>query len=229
MQPLELLSNTRRRCIVVKRTRYFFEERGYMASYSQDIVIDVDRLNKTEVFGVSIRWGNLTKAIGKVVLQSKIVQGVILAQSHHTTTTLLLNEDESGLLETDIGKMLRRLFPAVIRYAHDDEERLAYLRKTVDPEEHGNGDRHCMAALLGQPSIPLVLQGSTPVLGRWQSVLFFDLDAEGRHTRRVTIHVQGDGRLLVFFGRLKNAFFSLWRKSSRVRDEENFRPHTVQN
>lgn len=192
-----------------------------MVSYSRDIVIDVDKLNKTEAFGVSIRWGDLTKAVSKVVLQSKVVRGIVLAQSHHTTTVILLNENERGLLETDIGKMLRRLFPTSIHYAHDDEERLAYVRKTINPEEHGNGDRHCMAALLGQPFLPLIINGSVPVLGRWQSVLFFDLDAEGRHTRRVTIHVQGDGRLPAFLGRLKNAFFSLWRRRSQTVVDED--------
>jgi secondary thiamine-phosphate synthase enzyme len=126
---------------------------------------------------------DLTEALEAVVRQSGIVDGLAFVQTLHTTTALAVNENEP-LLGEDVHALLERLAPAGGGYAHDDLAR----RLDVGPDEPRNGDAHCRALLLGHSATLAVTRGR-PCLGRWQRLLFVELD--GPRQRSLTLVVMG--------------------------------------
>lgn len=95
--------------------------------------------------------------------------GVLFAICEHTTAGLCLNEAEPGLMK-DIEAWVQRIVPSAGSFAHN----------TVDD----NADAHLRAILLGHSVCVPVVQGALG-LGRWQRILFVELD--GPRSRRVWV------------------------------------------
>src|SRR5688572_3025382 len=87
---------------------------------------------------------DITAALSRAVDDVGLMEGLLVAQTRHTTTGLLINEHEP-LLFADFQALFERLAPAAAGYAHDD-----FMRRTVNvtPGERRNGHAHCRAALL---------------------------------------------------------------------------------
>jgi len=100
--------------------------------------------------------------------------GLIVVICEHSTAGLCVNEAEPGLMK-DIEGWLERLVPASGSFAHN----------TVDD----NADAHLRAILLGH-SVCVPLVNGTLGLGRWQRVLFVELD--GPRKRRVWVKLVED-------------------------------------
>lgn len=116
------------------------------------------------------RFVDLTDLVDFRVRQSGVQTGLAVVQCLHTTAAIAVNENEPLLLE-DLGATLERLSPAGLGYAHDDLER----RGPLPPDEPRNGAAHCRALLL-QASLSLLVEDGRLLLGRWQRVLFVELD-----------------------------------------------------
>ncbi len=128
---------------------------------------------------------DLTPLVAAVIRRAGLADGLVTITTRHTTTGLLVNEHEP-LLASDIGAMLERLAPAAAGYAHDDFAR----RHGVSPGERVNGHAHCQAALL-RASETLPVADGRLALGRWQRVLFVELD--GAQRRQVSVTCLGFG------------------------------------
>src|SRR5690606_11493626 len=111
------------------------------------------------------------------------VCGLLHVQTRHTTTGLVINEREPLLL-ADIDERLELWAPAGASYGHDDAS-----RRTVNlvPGERRNGHAHCRAMLFRVSETIHVLDGRL-ALGRWQRVMFVELD--GPQRREVSVMVQ---------------------------------------
>lgn len=151
--------------------------RGFFVRH-MEIVVDSGRATE---------FLDLTPMIAATVESLGLLEGVVIVQSRHTTTGIVVNEREPLLFE-DLEAMFERLAPQSAAYAHDDfERRTAHL----GPGERVNGHAHCRAVLLhGSESIP-VADGRL-ALGRWQRVLFVELD--GGQRRRVGLTLMGSAR-----------------------------------
>jgi len=123
---------------------------------------------------------DLTTAITATVKGLGLLEGVVTVQTRHTTTGILVNEYEPLLLQ-DLEAMFERVAPASHAYAHDD---LARRTVNLTPFERRNGHAHCRAALLHASESIVVSQGALS-LGRWQRVLFVELD--GPQHREVAV------------------------------------------
>ena len=123
---------------------------------------------------------DITDSVEEFVARSHIAAGLVNVQSLHTTTGLIINEHERLLL-TDFERLLTRLAPVDVHYAHDHEP----MRMTG---ERANGHSHCRALLLGSSACLNVADGRL-VLGRWQRILFVELD--GPRQRSVSVVVLG--------------------------------------
>ncbi len=130
---------------------------------------------------------DLTTRLTRFVSRSGVRQGILGVQTLHTTTALVLNEDEP-LLRADIISQLERIAPVDMPYAHDDPTRRIVNRM---PGERVNGHAHCRALALGASLCLSVVDGAL-LLGRWQRVLFVDLD--GPQLRRVVATIVGAAR-----------------------------------
>jgi secondary thiamine-phosphate synthase enzyme len=127
------------------------------------------------------RFVDLTELVDERVRRSGVASGVALVQSLHTTAAQAVNENEPLLL-TDLERTLDRLAPAGLDYAHDDLER----RGPLPPDERRNGAAHCRALVLA-PSLTLLVEEGRLVLGRWQRILFVELDPPGERDLAIAI------------------------------------------
>ena len=122
--------------------------------------------------GLSVR--DITEEVVEVVRESGVVDGIACVYSPHTTCCVRVNEFESGFLE-DFANMLKRLIPSDAYYAHDDWDRRTENICEEDKEQ-ANGHAHCMSMILGSASESIPVGDAELQMGRWQRVLFIELD-----------------------------------------------------
>ena len=121
---------------------------------------------------------DVTKQIRDIVLTADVKEGIILVNSLHTTCALFVNEFQGALVE-DLKAMVERLVPEG-GYRHDDPR--------YSDCERGNASSHLRAALLGR-SVAVGLTGGELALGRFQSIIFAELD--GPRSRTIDVQIMG--------------------------------------
>jgi secondary thiamine-phosphate synthase enzyme len=128
---------------------------------------------------------DLTDRIERLVADASVRTGFVNIQTRHTTTALVVNEHEP-LLFTDFERQLEETASAERRYRHDDPvERIVNLT----PDERPNGHAHCRAMFLPTSACLNIVNGRLQ-LGRWQRVLFVELD--GPQERSVSTVIFGE-------------------------------------
>ncbi|MBI4050862.1 MAG: YjbQ family protein [Candidatus Doudnabacteria bacterium] len=127
---------------------------------------------------------DITPEVKKAVAQSKISSGIAVIFSPHTTASIRINQEES-LLKQDIMKLLYRLAPIDINYAHDFFE----IRTNIKPGERSNGHAHVKALLLGSSEAVPIVSGNL-VLGERQNIFFVEFD--GGRKRKAIVEVLGE-------------------------------------
>ena len=130
---------------------------------------------------------DITEEVREIVFESGVIDGICCVYSPHTTCSVRVNEYERGFLE-DFSVLLRRLVPTEHYYAHDDWDRRTENVSEEDMEA-SNGHSHCMSMLMGPAGESIPVRDGVLCLGRWQRVLFLELDRE--RDRRWLVHVVG--------------------------------------
>ena len=133
--------------------------------------------------GPDISLHDITAEIRSFLAATGIRNGFIVVTSQHTTTAVAINEYEARLVE-DTKTLLKRLSPPQDKYLHND----IHLRD-CPPDEPTNAHSHLAAMLLGSSEVVPVHEGEL-VLGRYQSVLLYELD--GPRQRHVSLRILGD-------------------------------------
>ena len=133
-----------------------------------------------------LEFVDITAAMSRAVNDVGLMDGLLVAQTRHTTTGLLINEHEPLLLG-DLEALFERLAPVTADYAHDDFSRRGV---NLTPGERRNGHAHCRAALL-RTSESVAVTGGGLNLGRWQRVFLVDFDG-GQH-REISLTLLGSG------------------------------------
>ena len=123
---------------------------------------------------------DITKLVREAVQQFPVANGIALINTLHTTCALFVNEFQSALID-DLKHLIERLVPERAGYRHDDPR--------YSDCERGNACAHLRAALLGR-SIAVGLNNGELTLGRFQSVIFAELD--GPRKREITVQVMGE-------------------------------------
>jgi len=131
---------------------------------------------------------DLTTRVAEILLRSGIRQGIVSVQTRHTTTSIVLNEHEPLLFE-DLRERLETWAPERAAYRHDDM-RLRSVNLTA--RERRNGHAHARAIVLGASENVHVVDGKLD-LGRWQRILFLELD--GPQSRTVSVVAMGTGEV----------------------------------
>jgi len=129
---------------------------------------------------------DLTPRVERFLETARLEVGWVNVQTRHTTTGICVNENEP-LLGGDLLALLERLAPREQGYAHDELHR----RPGLPPDERPNGHAHARALLL-RASETLNVSGGRLQLGRWQRVLFVELD--GPREREVSLLAMGERR-----------------------------------
>ena len=120
---------------------------------------------------------NITDEVIGIVNRSGIKNGMVTVFASGATAAISCIEFEPGLIQ-DFPDALERLFPKDMEYAH-------HLHW-----DDGNGHSHVRATMLGPSLVVPVLDGKLP-LGRWQQIIFIDLDRPARQ-RKVLVQVFGE-------------------------------------
>jgi secondary thiamine-phosphate synthase enzyme len=132
-----------------------------------------------------VEFRDVTPLVEDLVHRSGVLHGTVSITTRHTTTAILVNEPEPLLLE-DTAAFLEKLAPVDAAWGHNDMSR----RHDVPPDEKANADSHLRAMLLGASETLPIVDGRVS-LGRWQRVLFLELD--GPRRREFTIVALGLG------------------------------------
>ena len=122
---------------------------------------------------------DITKQIRDIVLSADVKEGILLVNSLHTTVALLVNEFQAALIE-DLKGLFDRLVKERDGYRHDDPR--------YSDCERGNAHAHLRAALLGR-SVAVGISGGELSLGRFQSIIFAELD--GPRQRSIDLQIMG--------------------------------------
>jgi secondary thiamine-phosphate synthase enzyme len=133
--------------------------------------------------GAGISLHDITPGIRGVIEQSGMATGFVTVTSQHTTTAIAINEHEARLLD-DVKAFLARLIPPGDGYLHND-----IALRDCPPDEPQNAHSHLAAMLLGSSEVIGLAEG-TLVLGRYQSVMLYELD--GPRRRKVHVQVFGE-------------------------------------
>jgi secondary thiamine-phosphate synthase enzyme len=123
---------------------------------------------------------DITKLIREAVQQFPVTAGIALINTMHTTCALFINEFQSALID-DLKRLIETLVPERGGYRHDDPR--------FSDCERGNAHAHLRAALLGR-SIAVGINNGELTLGRFQSVIFAELD--GPRKREITVQIIGE-------------------------------------
>jgi secondary thiamine-phosphate synthase enzyme len=123
---------------------------------------------------------DITKLVHDAIQKVPVANGIALINALHTTCALFINEFQAALID-DFKKLLERLVPERAGYRHDDPR--------FSDCERGNGHSHLRAALLGR-SLAVGISHGDLVLGRFQSIIFAELD--GPRRREITVQVIGE-------------------------------------
>ena len=114
---------------------------------------------------------DITGELSAVVERSGVREGVLVAQSLHTTAGLTINENADPDVRHDLLAKLERLVP------HEEP----FYRHA-----EGNSDSHLKTSFFG-PSVTVIVSGGKMVLGRWQGVYFCEFD--GPRDRQVAVQL----------------------------------------
>ena len=114
---------------------------------------------------------DITREVNSIVANSGVKTGLVNVFSKHSTSGIVINENESGLVE-DFKNLLIKLVPEENGYNHD----------IID----NNADSHLRSLLLGN-SVNVPLDDGLMELGTWQSIFFIELD--GPRTRNINVTV----------------------------------------
>lgn len=112
---------------------------------------------------------DITDELARLVQDSRITTGVLVAYSPHTTTGLTINEGADPDVCRDILTRLRVLVPRQAHFLHAE----------------GNADAHIKASLLGS-SVQIIVQDRQLALGTWQRVFLGEFD--GPRTREIWVY-----------------------------------------
>ena len=120
---------------------------------------------------------DITEDLQNVIIESKLLHGIICAFVPGSTGTITTIEYEPGL-KKDVPEALDKIAPKSIPYAHHETW------------HDDNGRSHVKASIMG-PGITIPFQNRQLIHGTWQQIVFIELDTRPRN-RVIVLQVIGE-------------------------------------
>lgn len=130
-----------------------------------------------------IEFIEITQKVEEVIDASGIREGQVLIFSGHTTSSIVINHNESMLIQ-DFMRTLYRLIPVSDRYSHD----LFELSRANTSDGRSNGHSHCKAIFLGASQTVPIEKGKMD-LSEKQAIFYVEMD--GARKRDYIVQVIG--------------------------------------
>ena len=120
---------------------------------------------------------NITSDVRKLVLKSKVKEGLCLVNAMHITASVFINDNESGLHQ-DYEKWLEGLAPhePINQYDHN---------KTGED----NADAHLKRQVMGREVVVAITNGELD-FGPWEQIFYGEFD--GKRPKRVLVKIIGE-------------------------------------
>lgn len=123
---------------------------------------------------------DLTQKVRELLDGSAVKEGVLYLHSLHTTTALMINEWQ-GALVGDLKDFLQSIVDDKDYFWHNDPEHSDCVRS--------NATSHLRSAVLSH-NVMVPIEDGNLALGRWQSIIFADLD--GPQKRSILAQIIGE-------------------------------------
>lgn len=136
------------------------------------VYYEVIKLNTKSMFQLI----DITSIVESVVEKSNIRNGLVVIHAPHATASIIVNENESGLLEDIVEKVKEFTEPGSSKWRHN----------RIDDNAHA----HIGSALFSSTRIFPVVNGRV-MRGTWQNIFFFEMDGP-RSRREVVVLVMGE-------------------------------------
>lgn len=131
-----------------------------------------------------LEFVDLTDRVEDIVERSGIRQGQVLVFAQHTTLGIVINHNESMLLQ-DFMRVLYKFAPVDDQYSHD----LFELRRDKKADGRSNGHSHCKTLVTGVSETVPIEKGRM-ILSDIQSI--FAVEFDGARKRDVVVQVTGE-------------------------------------
>ncbi|ABR54359.1 protein of unknown function UPF0047 [Methanococcus vannielii SB] len=102
---------------------------------------------------------DISSQIRESLEKSKVLEGIIVVFTPHTTSAITINENADPSVKKDIIKFLNEKIPSNYDFSHYE----------------GNSDAHLKSSFFG-PSLTLIVKNGKLILGTWQGVYFCEFD-----------------------------------------------------
>ena len=120
---------------------------------------------------------DITNNVEKILLESKLKNGIITLFVVGSTAAITTIEYEPGLKQ-DFPDMLEKIAEKGIEYHHDNSW------------HDGNGHSHLKASLIG-PSLTIPFINGQTSLGTWQQIVLVEMDTRSRE-RKIVVQIIGN-------------------------------------
>ena len=120
---------------------------------------------------------NITPDVEKLVIKSRIKEGLCLVNAMHITASVFINDNESGL-HHDYEKWLEELAPhePIDHYRHNDTG-------------EDNADAHLKRQVMGREVVVAITNGELD-FGPWETIFYGEFD--GKRNKRVLVKIIGE-------------------------------------
>ena len=120
---------------------------------------------------------NITSDVEKLVLKSRVKEGLCLINAMHITASVFINDDENGL-HYDYEKWLEELAP------HEPIDHYHHNNTGED-----NADAHLKRQVMGREVVVAITDGQLD-FGPWETIFYGEFD--GRRNKRVLVKIIGE-------------------------------------
>ena len=140
---------------------------------------NMNSLTEYLTFNVTTRraFVNITPKIRKLVVKSKVQEGLCLVNAMHITASVFINDNESGLHQ-DYEKWLESLAP------HEPIDQYDHNKTGED-----NADAHLKRQIMGREVVVAITDGDLD-FGPWEQIFYGEFD--GKRPKRVLVKIIGE-------------------------------------
>ena len=120
---------------------------------------------------------NITGQVRECLLESGIMEGLVLINAMHITASVFINDDENGL-HRDFETWLEQLAPhaPIDHYRHNDTG-------------EDNADAHIKRQMMGREVVVAITEGDLD-FGTWEQIFYGEFD--GKRKKRVLVKIIGE-------------------------------------
>tara|TARA_Y100001968_G_C19366929_1_gene723041 strand:- start:613 stop:1071 length:459 start_codon:yes stop_codon:yes gene_type:complete len=131
---------------------------------------------------------NITSSINDWIASKKIVKGILIISTNHTSCSLIINENADPNVLKDLSNYMKSIVPEISFTSLDGKSK---LQKYLHSEEGVDDMPAHIRTMLTCTSLSLSINNSKLVLGTWQAIYLWE-HRYSQNSRRLNLHALGE-------------------------------------